>query len=516
MAGFLSLWGKKMNISVSNGAGVTLSNSDFEQRFIELVLGVCGAGKTYAYSQYINTTPSARFIVAAKTDALCEQIHKGLPGSVIINTDNLNMLTKHNQQYVTSEVTNAIKSYRHRVVIITHKALELLSMRLHYDDGLRLALLDCQVIIDEAPEARKQIQVQIQNELTSVYPWYQYTTIADGLLYATRKDKLREVLKGGDTKSAGLIIALINDERVRVIEKDSYVTLFRCLARSDLYQLFNTCKTYLVGANIINAPIVKRGLKKGLITGVKQSETIVIDPDRNRHRNSDKVKISSLLDVRASKRNIKAHCEEIAAKVIQQMNGKVFLFTCNNDEPGADGFKFMTFFRSKLEAVGGHYIKPMAEGLNTYQNIDAAAWLCSIRYSPEVKAEYDDAEEAEESEEWSTLNGCYQFLARTAIRSHDLVADPITFLVLDDDQKDYCVSNYFEGACSIPGFEPIHVEQVSQQERGKRKVNKTLTTLQKTYDMLTVTGLKVTQKELASASAVSEKTVKRYWSQLDR
>ncbi|MGM8868824.1 hypothetical protein [Enterobacter hormaechei] len=503
-------------INISNGCSVTINNTEFEQAFVGVVIGVCGAGKTYAYTNHINNTPSSRFIVAAKTDVLCEQIHKGLPGSVIINTDNLNMGTKNNQQYVTSAVSNAVKSYQHRVIIITHKALELLSMRLNYDDGLRLALIDCQVIIDEAPEARKQIAVQVQTEVAAVYPWLQFTTIKDGMMYATRKDKLREVLKGGDTKSAALLIALINEDNVKVTEKDG-VMYIRCLARSDLYQLSTVCKTVFVGADMTGAPIIKRGLKKGYIAAVKSSDQIIIDPERNRHINADRVKINSLLDVRASKRAIKDHAEEIVKRVAEQMEGKEFLFTCNNDEPGESGFKFMTFFRSRLESIGGVYIPPKAEGLNCYSRIDYAVWLCSIRFSPEQRSEFDDSEDADLSERWEDLNGCYQFLARTGIRNQERNTDKeFKFLVLDEQQRQYCIDNYFNKAGSVDGFEQIHVERVSQQERGQRKVSKTLNSLQSAYDLLKLTGQKVTQKDVALYSKVSDKTVKRYWSQLDR
>ncbi|MCW9586194.1 hypothetical protein ORL36_16385 [Klebsiella pasteurii] len=184
------------DINVSLNPRVLLMTTEERQNFVELVIGICGSGKSYGYSKYINNSPSARFIVSAKTDVLCAQIAAGLPGAVVINTDSLNMRKLRAKDSVTSQFSNAVKSYQHRVIIVTHKALELLSTHLHYDDDLRLALIDYQMIIDEAPDSRKQVSARLEKEVIHVYPWLSYTVTQDGRMYSNRPDKLREYLKG--------------------------------------------------------------------------------------------------------------------------------------------------------------------------------------------------------------------------------------------------------------------------------------------------------------------------------
>lgn len=503
------------NIAISTGCNVGINSDEWRQAFVDVVIGICGAGKSYEYSKHINNTPSARFIVAAKTDALCEQIHQGLPGSVIINTDNINTRTKDGQKAVTMAVCKAVKSYKHRVIVVTHKALELLSMRLHYDDELRCALLDYQAIVDEAPDSRKPVSVAVELALKDVYPWLPHTIITNNQMYATRIDKLREVLKGRDTRNANLLIALINGDRVKAEEIDGKL-LLKSNARSDLYMLSRVCKVVFVGADMMNSPIIRTGLRNGYIDKAQESPDIRVDPSRNMHHNTGRVNISALLDVQASKRSIKKHCQDIADKVKREFgnSGKPFLFTCNADESGDEGFMFETFFRSQLEPVGGIYIPPKAQGLNSYQHITNAAWLCSVRFRPDFKAEFDDVDEANHKEAWENLDGCYQFLARTVIRNQDDKSTECKFLVLDEQQREYCINNYFPDAHSIKGFEPVHVETISQQERGKRKRSKTLDVIQTAYDLLKESGMKATQKAVAELAGVSEKTVKRSWAEV--
>lgn len=507
-----------MSITISAGSQIGVQASSWRQSFIDVVLGVCGSGKTNAYTQHIITSPSARFIVAAKTDKLCEQIHRGLPGSVLINTDTLQIRKQRVQHSVTMAVCNAVKSYQ-RVIVVTHKALELLSMRLHSDDVLRCALIDYQVIIDEAPDSRKQINTRIDRSVSGVYPWLPYTTIVDGLMYATQVDKLRQVLKGGDSRNAALIIALINGDRVRVADLEDNIQQVKCLARSDLYAIARVAPVVLVGADMVSAPFVKTGVRRGFIDGVQESPRIRIDPDRAKHQNTERVKISCLLDVPASKRAIKKHHVEIADKVIEQLSiektGKRFLFTCNRDEAGADGFQFETYFRNRFEPVGGVWIPPKAEGLNTYDEYDAAVWLCSVRFRPEDKAAFEDDEEASDLESWEDKNGCYQFLARTGIRKQGNVEHlSFTFLVLDESQRDYCVSRYFHQAGQIEGHEQIHVEQVDPKARGQAKVNKTLQQIQASIDRLKLSGVKVNQTSVAKDTGLSRMTVSRNWSNI--
>lgn len=513
------------SITVSNGCSVGLVGDELNQAFVEVVAGICGGGKSHAMIEYImnelgvTDRPSSRFIIAAKTDKLCEHLQERLPLAVVINTDSLNMRKKRNQEFVTGAVCKAVKSYQHRVIIITHAALERLASRLHYDSELRDAMRDCQVMIDEAPDGRKQVSAYVRLDYVDSVPWFDYTMIKDGLMYATRVDKLRHILRAGDTRSAQMLIALINGDKVRVKEVDSNTLQLSCLARSDVYVLSRFCRVCILGANILNSPIVRTGLRRGFLSGAKESDVIRVPDDRRTHKRTDRVNFGHLLDVRASKRNIKKYADDIADRVIEVMKrtGKPFLFTCNADEPGAEGFKFKTFFTEKFTPYGGKWIAPKAHGQNKFADHDCAVWLCSLRFKPDVIDEYDDKEEAHSVESWETLDGCYQFLSRTGIRKQDSVTgtESFTFLVLDAEQADYCTSNYFHDAVPVADFEPIHVEVTTQQERGRKMTSKTVQAIQSAVDMLKLSGVKVTQSAVAKQAGMSRMTVSRNWSEVN-
>ncbi|WP_407732515.1 hypothetical protein ACJJVG_08810 [Pseudocitrobacter faecalis] len=482
-------------IEISSGVTIKESISTKERACVEFVRAVCGAGKTFTYSRHINATPASKFIVAAKTEILCEQIQKGLPDSVLISTDNLNLRKTRDKASVTSTICEAVKSYRYRVIVCSHKALELLSMRLHYDDALRLAMVDYQILIDEAPENRKQLQTVIDLSLSGQYPWLAHTVTMNGLMYATDVHELRKSLRAGDTKSAGLIVALINGDKVRVQQlPGENKQLIKCSARSDLYiaaSIYNENKVTVIGSLIDKSPWFRTGLRNGFLSEATPSHKIVIPESRNKHHNTSRIKIYVLTDKKATKTGLAKHIDEVTAKAAELVSGigKRFIWACNSD--------FESQFGNAFGSVGnGVQVPYKSQGLNDYDDYQVAVWLGCVNLPDHIKKDYgDEPEEATELEEWETLECCYQFLARTVIRKQGVLnirdtVKPCHFIVLDSHQADYIKQNYFPDAEIVSDFEPVRIERKEQNERVFTKGGKTRSAVFAAADVVKSQGAK--------------------------
>ncbi|MDK9585880.1 DEAD/DEAH box helicase family protein [Lelliottia wanjuensis] len=507
-----------MSEVIEVNAGVTIKEctTSKERACVEFVRAVCGAGKTFTYSNHINATPASKFIVAAKTEILCEQIQRGLPDSVLISTENLNLRKLRDKASVTSTICEAVKSYRYRVIVCSHKALELLSMRLHYDDALRLAMVDYQILIDEAPENRKQLQTVIDLSLSGQYPWLAHTVTMNGLMYATDVHELRKSLRAGDTKSAGLIVALINGDKVRVQQlPGENKQLIKCSARSDLYiaaSIYNENKVTVIGSLIDKSPWVKTGLRNGFLSAATPSGKIVIPESRNKHHNTSRIKIYILTDKKATKTGLNKHIDEVCAKAGELVSsiGKPFIWASNAD--------FESQFSSVFSSVKGVQVPYKSQGLNSFDEYQVAVWLGCVNLPDHIKKDYgDEPEEATELEEWETLECCYQFLARTVIRkqgvlnTHDTIK-PCHFVVLDSHQADYIKQNYFPEAEIVSGFEPVRIERKEQNERVFTKGDKTAKLITDAIEELTAQfGKAPTQKEVSIYTGKGIATVKRKW-----
>lgn len=508
------------HLYVSTGCGVSVMLNTKEHACVEIVRAVCGAGKTYNYSNYINATPADKFIVAAKTEILCEQIQRGLKDSVLISTEGLNLRKKKVQKSVTGEIVECVKSYRHRVIVCSQRALELLALRLHYDDALRLALIDYQILIDEAPDNRKQINVTVDMGLKSQYPWLAYTTVIDGLMYATQVEQLRLALKANDTKSAGLIVALINGDKVRAVRLPDNKLMLKCSARSDLYLAAKVCngkKNVVIGSLIDQSPFIKTGIRNGHIIEALPSNKIVISDSRNKHHNTGRVNIGVLTDKKASKTRSAKYVHEIAQRAVSELVtiGKPFIWASNSNGIECE---FETIFESYFAPIGGVQVPYSSEGLNDYQDYTVAVWLGCVNMADKDKADYGSPEDVADWERWNTLEKCYQSLARTAIRKQDnhAIVQPVHFLVLDDAQASYLTENYFTEAVRM-GFEPVQIETVDwSQANAQRefvKGDKTRAAIFEAANAVKASGVKkVTAKAVCEwlKGDVSQPTVSRH------
>ncbi|ABN83470.1 hypothetical protein BURPS668_2149 [Burkholderia pseudomallei 668] len=86
------------------------------------------------------------------------------------------------------------------------------------------------------------------------------------------------------------------------------------------------------------------------------------------------------------------------------------------------------------ELVGDRvtHISPMCQGLNSYQNYVAAAFLASLKLTPQQTAAYDEIIPTYNSDVDRTVNQCIQFLLRCNAR--DANSDrPCLFLVTDKE-----------------------------------------------------------------------------------
>lgn len=513
------------NISLSAGFSVNMSKEELSQ--IELVSAICGAGKSTALVKEVNLNKYAeRYIIACKSDLLCEQFKRQLPSAELINTTGLELRKERVKRSVTQTLSTAIKCYHHRVIICTHKALELIGARLHVDNDLRLAISDYRVIVDEIPSNRKQVSVVRDMGCAHLFPWFEHTIIADDKLYAVNIQGLRAALRGGDSKAEALMIALINGDTIHAEQLPSGEMIFKGNARSDLYHLSKYCKNGLtvMGANAERSPLVVQGLKHGHLNIARPSTTITVDQSRNQVKNTSRVKIGVLMDRPASKRAIRQNINEIAQKAVEQLKaiGKPFIWTCNNADMETD---FVQVFDGYFKEIGGVYLKPGSmAGLNDYRDYTVAVHLQVTIYPPTQSKYYADDFEASYNQTWDTQDGAYQFLSRTAIRNLDDSNTECHFLVLDEVMYEHLKELHYPD-CERMDFEPVHVERISSDEqhanlciaRVKRSENQKTTTtdkIQTAYDLLKESGMKATQKAVAELAEISLRTVKSYWKEI--
>lgn len=497
------------NLKVTVGGSVGLTLSTRESAFLATVEAVCGAGKTYAYCQHVNLDPASRFIVAAKTEILCGEIIKKLPDAVLISTEGLNMRKKKAQGAITTALINAVKTGSQRVIVCCHRALELLSMRLHHDDALRLALFDYQVILDEAPSAKTSYRDEFDLTLIDQTPWLKSTTEINGKLYGTDIQALRNALRAGDSRSSGFIVALINGDRISVTHLTKGHILLKCSARSDIYtlcKLYGDKKVWLFAANAKNTAFVKGGLRNGHFSNVAPCEVVQLDPKRNKHHNTSRVNIGILTDKKASITQHGKHLGQIQALVKRQLDeiGHPFIWTCNSD--------FEASYDEAFDGMGGEQVPYMAEGVNSFLHHDVAVFLGCVNMRDSEKDDYGTPEDVEDFQHDRTEGACYQFVARTCIRvqnDESQLHRPCWFFVLDEHQASYLKKNFFPDA-NIMDFEPVHIESKQLGEGQAQKGERTRSLVFAAADAVQSTGKKVTAKAVAAmVPDVAFKTVER-------
>lgn len=510
------------SIAVSVGATTAPSITPEEKRFIETVVAICGSGKTYAYTKAIKSD-CGLYIVACKTNLLASQVYAGLiaegvNSSALITGADDSILKKKAKISVTSALRSAITTYSTRVIISTHRGLEILAEQMHMDDTLRLALNDYSVIVDEAPTARKAVKAVINLEMRDQYIWPNHAQVVDGMGLAMNPRSLRRSLV--DTRHRGLVIALINGEKIHVTEDEEAKTqTWQGYARSDLFAMSTIAKRFtIVGSRIDKSPFAVKGREVGI--EFAPSNIIQIDPSRAKYRRQERIELCSLMSDEASKRKVQPHLEEIAAHAAKQMlkvlkKGEGFIYASNLDDVDPEyGALWSSTFKKHLEPIGGVAVPFLSAGLNDYRGYQTGLWLGIAKLSPAVKASMSP-ELAKAEEEFATCESAYQFIGRTALRNIEDDQTALKLVFLDEHVRDFVAGEYLPNATVVTDLEQFQFpERTGKKTQAERVFTKGDATKQRVYqaaDLVKLSGVKVTAKAVFESlqGDVSLATVKR-------
>jgi hypothetical protein len=497
---------------------------------------ICGSGKSYNIIKNINEFP-LKVIYSVPTIQLGKEIAAKIPDATFL---------KSGEGYnIGEEFSTNIKQGFSRVLIVTHKALEILGAIASQDEYLQEVLSEWTVYVDEVicPFMLGELYIKKDKNFKMVLGHL----VSDGAKMLPKDDEsfaaLESLLTEGQMFSQPLkelLYTLVNGGTViqRKNEKtgEGYKIIY-CVFNPAINVFKHGKNAIFISANAENSPMVSliSSLSKGEVEGV--SEKLMPAPERRLHKNTDRVKVNFYIGKNVGLHSLGRDKEVLYRTVVDKIGAKVaerkFIYATNSDKPTVGKFKTISD-KSFNGLFKGERVGFTSMGINIYSGLvgedemrelgiqeskieeykdgyDTAVWLGVAKMNPEHKmiitdllTNYSEKTAAaapkiiESMETFAEMESCYQFCMRTKLRDVNNT-DPIELHVLTKTQAEYLKKHYFHDAELID--ETIDMAQFSKATKG----NDTKSSVQ----ACKLKGMK--QKAVSDHLGISLVTVKRNW-----
>lgn len=484
------------------------------KRKIRVIDGVCGSGKSFNVMRHIADTPvDGKYILAMPTKQMVHQTANVLRNKFEISNV-CGLVSADGEVSVTELFALAIRdSSTKHVIVLTHKALEMIGKRVLLDKKLCEMLGRYIIFVDEVPPPILSAKVFVR--VMENHHWLAYLRPVEMGRFEKKRywfPQDRKRLKSfycdsqnGDEHTKNAIwIALSGCPLIRSRVSSGGVVMHG-YSPSPIMQVARVCKNFfLMSSNVINSPFAKIAHEWFNMELELAPDMLQPDSNRNKH-DSKRVLCHAILKKRAGLSSMaKSGIYEDICRESKELLVENFIFATNSNKSGAIDCKFQSIADEILSDVGirAAYV---SHGLNIFGGSDVhgyseheleiqgfadvelykngfqkALWLGVSRLNGEVKSHLkevcqflggDPGSIIDAIEVFNSFEAAYQFCLRTKLRDVNSSA-PVEFVFIDRPTMDYFISNYAPdakvGGVGLVSFNSKADETFSEIQRLKR------------------------------------------------
>lgn len=504
---------------------------------LKYIDGVCGSGKSYNVMRNIaDGLTEGKFILAMPTKQMVHQTANVLRRNFELSNI-YGLVSNDGEPSVTELFSIAIRdSSKKHVIVLTHKALEMIGKRILLDGKLCEILGEYVIFVDEVPSPILTAKVSVR--VAENHHWLAYLRPVEMEIYEKKRywfpqDRKRlksfysDYQNGDEHTKNAIWIALAGCPLIRSrVSGGGFV--IHGYAPSPIMQIARFCKDfYLMSSNVVNSPFARIAYEW---FGMElESAPDILQPDaaRNRH-DSKRILCHAILKKRAGLSSIaKSGIYEDICKESKRLLTSNFIYATNSNKSGAIDCKFQSiadgifsdvgvraaYVSHGLNIFGGSNVHGYSEyeleiqgchDIDLYKNgFQKALWLGVSRLNGEVKSHLrevcqflggDSVNIIDAIEVFNSFEAAYQFCLRTKLRDASSTS-PVEFVFIDKPTMDYFVNNY------APDAQVGSVGLVSLNS----KADETFITVQK------LKALGLSKSEVQRETGFSRATVYNHW-----
>jgi len=332
-----------------------------KQQPVQIVNAICGSGKSYNFRQVIEANPDQKYLIVMPTENLINQYQN----NTAIETKKV--IREDGKQGATRQLKACLSEDFHiNVILCSHECFKRYCREATQDVIMQQKLKDFTVLIDEVPEA--SIGSDLNIKASDSFGFMHTLIEKDGLLWADPENL--ELLKMAVKEREGyteeirdICYSLLSGSGALFDKRSNNLVSF---AINPVVRAAKWCKEFvLLGASADESELAVM-MEQCNIETIKADKKWRPDENRNKHRNTSKIKLVPALDGNASMTALAPVYVELLQQINRKLKLKPFIYATNEDKNTQDLSCAFSSLANDAFKDNGQRVSMASHGLNIY------------------------------------------------------------------------------------------------------------------------------------------------------